>query len=351
MLFEVIVVFICLILNAFLALFEMAFVIVSKPEVKQLAKSGHARAEKLLRLRDNPERTLSVLQIGIVVVGALSAAVGGSGAKETLVPALMQNWQLSEFTAEVLAILLVVLPLTFFTVILGELVPKSIALRYPMKIALAGAKWLSLSEKILNPVIKVLESSTLLVLNVFFPRLKKFSQVEAESDSVSIANLSGTHQQFVVNLVHIETKRMRDILVPWSQVNCVQDTDSLNQVLSVVIKSGHTRLPVVSSGKVIGLLHSKEFLIFVSSGDENWKKIIRPLITIGPSDRILKTLRTMQEMKSHMALVMQSEEILGVVTLEDIIEEIVGDISDEDEDGKLKKILAARSLQKTNPSR
>ncbi|MEK6772373.1 MAG: hemolysin family protein [Bdellovibrionota bacterium] len=346
---EVLIVVFCLLLNALLSLVEMAFVSVSKPELKHLSRSGHVRANTLLKLRENPERTLSVLQIGITIVGALSAAVGGSGARETLVPYLIQNYNISGLGADIIAMTIVVLPLTYFGVVLGELVPKTIALRYPMKIALVGAAWLVLGEWLLSPFVRLLEKSTQLVLRILFPTWKKkeFSTTE-EAESVNIATLSGAHRQFVINLVHIETKRIRDIMLPWSQVDHVKLTDSLNDVLSVVIKSGHTRLPVMSEDKVIGLLHSKEYLSFVSSGDDNWKKIIREAILLSPSEGILKTLKMMQEKKSHLGIVFQGSSIVGIVTLEDIIEEIVGDISDEDDDGKLKRILSARVMQKTS---
>lgn len=346
---EVVIVLFCLILNSLLSLLEMAFVSVSKPELRQLSRSGHGRASRLLKLRENPERTLSVLQIGITIVGALSAAVGGSGSKESLVPYLVQNYQMTQFSAEIIAIAVVVLPITYFSVVIGELVPKSIALRYPMKIALAGASWLMLGELLLNPFVRALENSTQFVLRFMFPTWKKRETgANEEAESVNISSLSGAHRQFVINLVHIETKRIRDIMLPWEKVDFVRLSDSLNDVLSVVIKSGHTRLPVMEDEKVIGLLHSKEYLSFVSSGDDNWKKIIREVILLNPQDGILKTLRIMQEKKSHLGIVMQGSLIIGIVTLEDIIEEIVGDISDEDDDGKLKRILAARVLQKTS---
>lgn len=346
---EVLIVGLCLFFNAFLSLVEMAFVSVSKPELRHLARSGHARAARLLKLRENPERTLSVLQIGITIVGALSAAVGGSGAKESLVPQLVQNFHISHFAAQILAIAVVVLPITYLSVVVGELVPKTIALRYPMKIALVGASWLALGEWILSPFVRLLEKSTQWVLKFLFPAWKKKESAGVEeAESVNISSLSGQHRQFVINLVHIETKKIRDIMLPWPRVDHVKLTDSLNDVLSVVIKSGHTRLPVMDGENVVGLLHSKEYLSFVSSGDDNWKKIIRDVIRLNSNEGILRTLRLMQEKKTHLGIVVQGSSIVGIVTLEDIIEEIVGDISDEDDDGKLKRILSARVLQRTN---
>lgn len=339
-----IIISICLAFNALLSLVEMAFVSVSKSELRGLSKSN-SHALRLLRLRERPERTLSVLQIGITIVGALSAAIGGVGAEEQLSP-YFESLGMSEHIAEVISLFIVVIPLTYLNVVLGELVPKSFAMRNPMKIALRAANGLIVAEAVLSPFVKLLENSTQFFLRVF-TRPQKTSSVSEDNDaSVNIANLSNAHQQYVINLVHIETKKIRDILVPWEQVNVTDVKYNLNEVLSMVIKSGHTRLPVYSENEVVGILHSKEFITFISSGDENWKKIIRPIIRIQPTTGILKTLRIMQEKKTHMALVENNSEIIGIVTLEDIIEEIVGDIYDEDDDGMLRKVLSQRLLKR-----
>lgn len=341
---ELAVISLCIAFNAILSLVEMAFVSVSKAELKGLSKSN-THAARLLKLREHPERTLSVLQIGITIVGALSAAIGGVGAEEKLTP-YFEAAGMSEHLAEILALVIVVIPLTYLNVVIGELVPKSFALRHPMKISLTAVNGLIVAEAILSPFVKMLEVSTQFFLKIIIPPSKSKGQKDEDPQSVSIANLSNTHQQYVINLVHIETKKIRDILVPWAQVNVVDLKYNLNEVLSLVMKSGHTRLPVFSENEVVGILHSKEFITFISSGDENWKKIIRPVIRIGPSEGILKTLRFMQEKKTHMALVENNSEVIGIVTLEDIIEEIVGDIYDEDDDGMLRKVLSQRLLKR-----
>jgi putative hemolysin len=341
---EILVILLCVSFNGLLSLIEMAFVSVSKPELKGLAK-GNSHAMKLLKLREQPERTLSVLQIGITIVGALSAAIGGVGAEEKISP-YFESLGLSENISEIISLFIVVLPLTYLNVVLGELVPKSFALRDPMKVALKAVNGLVIAEAVLSPFVKLLESSTQFFLKLVTRPIRNSITGHENAESVNIANLSNAHQQYVINLVHIETKKIRDILVPWAQVNVVDLKFNLNEVLSLVIKSGHTRLPVYSEAEIVGILHSKEFITFISSGDENWKKIVRPVIRIGPSEGILRTLRIMQDKKTHMALVENNAEIIGIVTLEDIIEEIVGDIYDEDDDGMLRKVLSQRLFKR-----
>lgn len=137
---ELAVISLCIGFNAILSLVEMAFVSVSKAELKGLSK-GNSHAARLLKLREHPERTLSVLQIGITIVGALSAAIGGVGAEEKLTP-YFESAGMSEHLAEILSIVIVVIPLTYLNVVIGELVPKSFALRHPMKISLAAVNGL-----------------------------------------------------------------------------------------------------------------------------------------------------------------------------------------------------------------
>ena len=340
---EVLIVSFCLVFNAIFAAYEMAFVAVHKPELRALARKGNKHAQALLTLRDNPERTLSVLQIGITLVGAIAAAVGGAGATETLEPYFVQRFGMRELAAETLAVVLIVLPITFLSVVVGELVPKTLALRNPMRIVLAGAKWLFIADRVLSPVVRVLEKSTQFILKVFF-RDTKHQNTNAPQGTLEIDSYSPVHQSFILNMVDIEKKRIRDIFVPWAQAHSVRHTDSIEEVLQVVLNSGHTRLPVVQDAHVIGVLHTKEFMSLKESGERNWSAITRPILSVRSSDSALGVMRMMQERRSHMALVVSPEnQCEGIITLEDILEEVVGEIRDEDDDGKIRKVFAARA--------
>lgn len=344
---ELIVIVLCLVLNAFFAAYEMAFVSIQKSELRALARAGDKSARTLLELRESPERTLSVIQIGITFVGAIGAAVGGAGAAEFLVPYFMREFSMREITAEGLSVLLVVLPLTYLNVVVGELVPKSLALRSPKKIVLAGAKALFLADHILSPIVSVLERSTKFLLRVFFSRHRK--EEAPQEASVEIDSLSPVHRAFVINMANIENKKVRDIYLPWGRVVHVKESDSSDEVAQVVLNSGHTRLPVVNEqGRVVGVLHTKEFMTLRESGEKNWRGIVRPALVVKPADSALGVLRLMQEKRSHMCIVFSAAgERLGIVTLEDVLEVVVGDIFDEDDDGRVRRLLASRSKEKT----
>lgn len=348
---EILIICVCLALNAVFAAYEMAFVSVTRPALRSKARNGSKAAQRLIAMRDNPERTLSIIQIGITLVGAIAAAVGGSGAAENVEPYLIQRFGMREITAEIVSVVIVVLPITYLSVVIGELVPKSLALRAPMKIALAGARALFLADRFLSPIISVLEWSTKKILKIFFKKSKSVQEAVAHT-TLEIDELSPVHQSFVLNMVQIENRKIRDIMVPWVQVNFVNKSDTIDTVIQAVLKSGHTRLPVVDNGHVSGVLHTKEFVAFKESGETNWQAIVRPVLKVLPSDSAFGVLRLMQDKRNHMTIVFSAlGERIGIVTMEDILEEVVGDIYDEDDDGKVRKIFANKAKSRLRHDR
>lgn len=348
---EILIIVLCLILNGLLSCFEMAFVTVTKSQLRQLSRAGVRAADRILTLRENPERTLSIIQIGITLVGMISAAVGGAGAEESFAPIFERYFGLSENGAEAFAILAVVVPLTILSVVLGELVPKTIALRNPARISILGARWILWADRVFSPLVSFLEIATKLVLKLI-PRRTGNSATVEQTAPVEIDHLSKQTQQYVLNLVGVENRRARDVMIPWSQVNVVQDSDSLEQVTASAIRYGHTRLPVCRAGRVIGILHTKEFIAMLATSTHDWHEMIRPCIEISEDELVLRALRKMQERHGHLSVVVGRDGApIGVVTMEDIFEEVVGDLYDEDDDGRLQKLLSSQSRLRTRPPR
>lgn len=335
-----IIVIICLSLNALLAGAEMAFVSVGRPQIKILASRGWKRAQTLLRLKLNPERILSVIQIGITLVGAVAAAVSGAGAEEAFGPWLQTTFSLSPDTANAVAIGLVVLPLTYFNVVFGELIPKTLSLRHPLRIALIAAPWLSLFDRGLSPIVSLLEKST-----KFFLRNTKPGEapvaVEGQ-DFVELENLRVKTKEYVLKLIHAEKKRAQDVMIPWAETQHITTDLPASEIERQIMRTGHTRLPVKDGDDVVGLVHAKEFMNLRQAGDHEWVSSVRLMLKVRALDPILEILPKMQLQKSHMAAVYDRLQLVGIVTLEDIVEEIVGDIYDEDDDGRVARLLASR---------
>ena len=338
---ELAVVVLCLLANALIAGAEMAFVAVSRPSLRELVRQGQKKAEVLLRLRERPERTLAVMQIGITLVGALAGAVGGAGAEEQLSP-LFEKLGVSESTADTLAIGVVVIPLTYFTVVIGELIPKTLALRHSLAVGMAAAPWLSFFDRVLGPLVTVFEWSTRRFLALLrFTGIQSVRPEEGQAATVELGLLSSQHRQYVMNLVDLERKRVKDICLPWSQVIKADVRMSARELEGILLASGHTRVPVLDREVLIGILNAKEFLALHASGSEQWLSLVRPAVELPDHLPLLSSLKLLQDRRVHMGIVSSQQTRLGIVTLEDILEEVVGEIYDEDDDGALKAILTA----------
>jgi putative hemolysin len=347
---EWIVIAVCLVIQAFLAAAEMAFVTLTRSQLKEMAKGGKRSAQTLFILRENPERTLSVIQVGVTLMGALAAAVGGAEAHQTLGPIIRSYFHVSDRASYGIAIVGVVIPYTFVTVIFSELVPKTLALRNPMRIALFAARWLTYMDTLFLPLVDILEWSTKKILQVFFPKSR--AEIHAPpQETVDLDKLSSQARQYVMNLVGIEKKRVREVMLPWNLVDRVELHQPITEVEAVSLKSGHTRLPVLDSGQIFGIVNTKELLALVKAGSDRWENIVRSISKVQEQDPLLKALRQMQEKRSHLSAVYAGSVLTGIVTMEDVLEEVIGEVYDEDDDGALRRILSsAGRFRKTSQS-
>ncbi|WP_413557253.1 hemolysin family protein [Bdellovibrio sp. HCB209] len=339
---ELLVIIVCLFINMLLSGAEMAFVTVRKVQLQKLGND--ARARLLLRLKANPERTLSVIQIGITVVGAVAAAVGGAGAEEALSPLYVEYFKISPSTADAISIATVVLPITYLSVVVGELVPKTLALRNSLKISLWSARGLYISEKVLSPFVWVLEKSTHMILKLF--SLGQTTEHAHDHHDFEIEDLPHQTKQYVMNLVSADKLLARDIMVPWGEVVFVRKEDEIEDVETIIVNSGHTRIPVMHDNEIVGLINSKEFFTARKYKNLDWQTLIRPVLKFKGFEPVFRILVQMQGQKSHMAVIYDRATPSGLVTMENIFEEIIGDIFDEDDDGFVKKILAAKSRRR-----
>lgn len=340
----------CILLNALLSAFEMAFVAVNRPRLRRMAREGHAGAERLLALRDNPERTLSLIQIGITAVAALSAAVGGAGAAESIEPWIQRELGIGATGAEVIAIFLVVVPLTYLTVVAGELVPKALALRDPARLALAGTPIIRSADLILSPVVSVLEESTKLIVRLFHRPGKHPAKTHGEHPQiVELDELSEAGRRYVLNMARLEQAEVGDVTVPWTSVVHLRESDPAERLMELFNKHRHTRLPVVRDGEAIGLINTKEFIAYRDgTGASDWQRLIRPIQKLRESESLLASLRRMQRAHSPIGVVYNASDdgVRGIITVEDILEEVVGELYDEDDDQFLRKLLASRARTK-----
>lgn len=338
---DLLIVIACLFINAFFSAYEMAFVTVSREEIEELDENGSTH-KKLTLFKKKPERTLSVIQIGITLVGAIAAAVGGTGAVESLEPWIVENYGISRSVSEAISVVVVIIPLTYFSVVFGELVPKTIALKHPLKVIGFGTTILGFIDSFLSPIVTFLEVSTNFLLKLL--RLNEGpGEDESMGEAIEIGNLPEYHQKFVQNLVALKGRKVSKAMIPWEKVSYLNFSDSDEEVRDKVSSIPHSRFPVVDGDVMVGILLKKELAEIQNQYHVPWQGILRPAVKAKDSEKVLEAFLRMQEKQSPLALVENEDgQFVGILTIEDFIEEVVGDINDKSDYSHATKVLSNR---------
>lgn len=337
------IVVLCLLINAFFSAYEMAFVTISREEIDEMEENNRSAVQRIFLFKKKPERTLSVIQIGITLVGAIAAAVGGTGAVESLEPWIVENYGLSRSMAEAISVTVVILPLTYFSVVFGELVPKTIALKHPTKVLRLGTGILSSIDRVLSPIVSFLETSTNFLLKLIGLYTSPETEDESMGETIDIGNLPVYHQKFVQNLVELKGARVNKSMVHWDKVIFMNFSDTEEEVRSKIASTSHSRFPVIDGDVLVGILNVKELPDFQGQKHLPWQGILRPAVSVKGNEKVLEAFLKMQEKHSHLAVVQDDDQFKGIITIEGILEEIVGDIYDSSDNGQISKMLSKRS--------
>ncbi len=330
---EIFIILLCLTLNAVIAGTEFAFIAISKPYLRKLTAEGNKRAERVLQLRENPEKTLSVIQLGVTFIGVVAAAVGGAEVDQWFAPWLKRTFGLGGGMTQTISILLFVVPYTFINVVFSELVPKTLALRNPEWVIFRTSGALIFLGRVLAPIVFLLERSTKLIAKLFHPWTGR--EAKRGEEELPVSSLV---RPYMMNLAKLEGRRIQDVMIPWADTDKIQSRDSTIEVKEKVLSKGHTRMPVVEGDKPVGLLLTKQFIKFLEEERSDWKSLIRPLITVKKDETLVNALKVLQSKHSHMSIVENEDLPIGIVTIEDILEEVVGEIYDEDDFFKQVKV-------------
>jgi len=342
---DILIVGICLILNAFFSAYEMAFVTVSKDDLQEMNDLNMSGARTIRRFKKKPERTLSVIQIGISLVGAIAAAVGGTGAVETLEPYFVNNFGISNSLAEAISVILVIVPLTYMSVVFGELVPKTVALRHPVRILTLGTKILFLLDRFLAPIVSFLEISTRFLLKLLGLDAGPDEETQDLGEKIDIGGLPSYHQKFVRNLVELKSMRVRKCMDNWDQIVTLSYSDSEEEIRQKISSAGHTRYPVLDGDVFVGVLNVK-LLPELTGKDINsnpWQANLRPGLVVEVTEKVLDVFLKMQNKRAYMAIVKENNRYVGFVAIKSIMEEVMGDIYDDSDAGQVSKLLSNRT--------
>lgn len=337
-------------INAFFASAEMAIVSVNKSKIKSLSDEGNKKAILLQRLIAEPSNFLSTIQIGITLAGffsSASAATGLSSYLETLLIPLN-----IPYTSEI-SMISITLLLSYFTLVLGELVPKRIALKKAESIALFSVKPVYLISIIAKPFIKILSMSTSLVLkltrNNDVDIEEKVSEEELRSliiQSQEDGCIEYDEKQMIYKVFDFNDKLAKEIMTPRSDTFLIDIDDDINTILDEICDLNYSRIPVYKDDidNIVGVLYVKDLFNEARKvGFENvkLKNLLHEPYFVPEIKRTNELFKVLKEKKIHLSLLFDEYGgFSGIVTLEDLIEEIVGDIEDEYdlEEKPIKKI-------------
>jgi putative hemolysin len=339
--FEAILIALLILLNGYLAGTEIAVVTARKSTIQQLAEDGRRNAKIFLKLKEEPDRFLATVQIGVTAVNVLASAVGGAAAIKAIKPILEAvPFKPISVVAEPVAIGVVVVLITFFMVVFGELVPKSIALMYPETIGLWTARTIDAFSRVNSVFVRMLTSSTALVLRPFGQKPFTERAMVTEEEVKMLIKEGGRHgvfepteERILQSIFEFTDMSVKEVMVSTTQMVTVRIDMAPEEILSLIEEEQFSRYPVFGKGpnEIRGILHAKDFLTAqAKTGQADLRKIIKPPFFIPETMKISLLLREMQRKRTHMALVVDEYGgIAGLVTIEDLIEEIVGEIRDE----------------------
>ncbi len=341
LLFEIFFIGILILLNGYLSGTEIAVVTARKSRIQQMVETGKRNARILLKLKEEPDRFLATIQIGITGVSALAAAVGGAAAVKVIKPAIeMLPTRAIAVAAEPIAIGMVVVIITYFTVIFGELVPKSIALMHPEPIGLWTARTIDTFSRMTAFFVRILTLSTSIVLRPFGRKPFTERAYITEEEVKMLIKEGGKHgvfepteEKILQSVFEFTDMSAKEVMVPDTQMVAIQIDRSPQQVLSLIEEEQFSRYPVYGKelNDIRGILYAKDFLtLHAKTGQADIRKLIKPPFFIPETMKISLLLREMQRRRIHMALVVDEYGgVSGLVTIEDLLEEIVGEIRDE----------------------
>jgi putative hemolysin len=332
---EIIVVLVIVCIGGFFAASEMALVSLREGQVRALAKRGK-RGQRAARLAQDPNRFFSAVQIGVTLATLVSGAYGAA-----TLAAVLRSWLVRQHVAQawagVLAFLVVTVCITFVSLILGELAPKRIALQRAPTISLLAAPLLDRIATVARPVVWLLTKSTNLLVAVLGgdPRIGRQAITEQElRDLVTGAQALSQDERHIVGEVFDAGKRqIREVLVPRTEVVFLDAETPVEMAATIAAGVPHSRLPVYQDtyDNVIGFVHVRDLLgPGVAKGPVPVSRISRPVKFLPISKTVLSSLSEMRRERAHLAIVVDEYGgTAGIVTLEDLVEELIGDIRDE----------------------
>jgi putative hemolysin len=334
---------------AFFVAAEIALISLRDSQVRQIAVRGK-RGARVAKLTENPNRFLAAAQVGVTVCGFLSAALGAERLGGYVIPWL-EGKGLSFGASTTLSIVGVTLIIAYFSLVFGELVPKRLALFRSEEISLASAGMIDLTAKVFRPIIWLLSKSTDFVVRAFGVDPKEQRTAMSEEELLDLvaghAALTDEERDIVEEVFNASERQVHEVMVPRTEVDFMDASLSVGKAIELAVDKAHSRYPVVrgSSDEVVGFIHVRDLLdTSLASKSTKIVELVRSIMFLPGTKGVLPALTEMRVQGQHLAIVLDEYGGTdGIITLEDLVECLIGDIRDEYDDEEAEVNLEART--------
>jgi putative hemolysin len=328
-------------LEGFFVAAEIALVSIRRSRVEQLVDEGSSGARRVRRLLEEPGRFLAVSQLGLTVIGFFASAYAAVSLVDQFSRFLVGLGMNKEGGADTLALVIVTVILALFTIIFAELVPKTLALANTERFAIALSLPVEFLARALGPLIKVLTGVTAAITKLFGANVSNEAQITAEELRLIVERggeqgiLEAEEEQMINSIIELGSRRLHEVMIPRIAIAALPASSTLEEAIDRIVDEGHSRIPVYeeSIDEVVGILYAKDLLPFLKPGSgprPAVRTLLRPPVFVPESMTIDDLLHEFQRRKVHIAIVLDEYGgTAGLLTIEDLLEEIVGEIQDE----------------------
>ena len=334
-----------ILLNAFFAATEIAVISLNEKKVKARAEDGDKKAVRMLKMIEEPTRFLSTIQIGITLAGFLASAFAADNFAEKLSGFFVSTFDIPagySGAVNTVAVIVITLILSFFTLVLGELVPKRIAMKHKEQLAEAVCGIITFLAAALRPIIWLLTVSTNGVLRLFGIDPNEKEDPVSEEDIVLMldagadeGSLNQNDIEYIKNVFKLDGMTAEDVMTPRKSVVMIPEDAGTDEILRIIEEEGYSRIPVYSESadKIVGILYTRDFLLKHSRPGFTPKDAMFQPTFVPETVHLDVLFKEMQQEHNHIVVVVDEYGVTaGIVTMEDILEEIVGEIWDEQDE-------------------
>jgi putative hemolysin len=337
---DLLVIALLTILEGFFVAAEIALVSVRRSRVDQLVEEGSPSARRVRRLIDDPGRFLAVSQLGLTFLGFFASAYAAVNLVSGL-KGVLERIDLLRSSAEAIALVVVTALLALFTIVFGELVPKTLALAHAERTAIMFSAPIDVLGRVLGPIVRLLTGVTRTITRAFGADVTQEAKISAEELMLIVERggeqgvLEAEEEQMIHAVIELGDRRVHEVMVPRTAITGLSASASFEEAIDKVMEDGHSRVPVYegSIDEVIGILYAKDLLPFLKKGSPSppaLRSLLRTPVFVPESITIDDLLHEFQRRKVHIAIVLDEYGgTAGLVTIEDLLEEIVGEIQDE----------------------